>query len=130
MIRSLLSAVFTIFSTLALAQPQVVTGRVTSSTEPDGLPGVNVVVKGTSQGVITDMEGRFSLEAEPDAVLIFSFVGYKSQELLVGNQTSLNVILEEEAQELNEVIVMGYSSVERRDITGSVSSVKANAFKD
>ena len=81
MIRSLLSALFTIFSTLALAQTQVVTGRVTSSTEPDGLPGVNVVVKGTSQGVITDMEGRFSLEVEPAAVLIFSFVGYKSQEL-------------------------------------------------
>jgi TonB-linked SusC/RagA family outer membrane protein len=130
MIRSLLSAVLTIYTTLALAQPQVVTGRVTSSTEPDGLPGVNVVVKGTSQGVITDMEGRFSLEAEADAVLIFSFVGYKSQEVLIGNQTNLNVILEEEAQELNEVIVMGYSSVERRDITGSVSSVKTNAFKD
>ena len=91
---------------------------------------MNVVVKGTSQGVITDMEGRFSLEVEPAAILIFSFVGYKSQEIPVGTQTNLNVILEEEAKELNEIVVMGYSSVERRDITGSVSSVKANAFKD
>src|SRR6187455_1204378 len=118
MIRSLLSALLTILTTLALAQPQVVTGKVTSATEPEGLPGVNVVVKGTSQGVITDIEGRFSLEVEPAAILIFSFVGYKSLELPVANQTSLNIILEEEAQELNEVIVMGYSSVERRDITG------------
>jgi TonB-linked SusC/RagA family outer membrane protein len=129
MIRSLLSALLTILTTVALAQ-QVVTGKVTSATEPDGLPGVNVVVKGTSQGVITDIEGRFSLEVEPATILIFSFVGYKSLELPVANQTILNVILEEEAQELSEVIVMGYSSVERRDITGSVSSVKANAFKD
>ncbi|HEY5917382.1 MAG TPA: TonB-dependent receptor [Chryseolinea sp.] len=130
MIRSLLSALFTILTTIALAQTQIVTGRVTSVTEPNGLPGVNVVVKGTSQGVITDIEGRFSLEVEPAAILIFSFVGYKSLELPVGTQTNLTVTLEEEAQELNEVIVMGYSSVERRDITGSVSSVKANAFKD
>lgn len=130
MIRSLLSAIFTIFSTFALAQTQIVTGKVTSASEPQGLPGVNVVVKGTSQGVITDMQGGFSLEAGPTSVLIFSFVGYKSQEIPVGAQTNIGVVLVEEAQELSEVIVMGYSSVEKRDITGSVSSVKASAFKD
>ena len=130
MIRSLLSVILTIFSSIALAQSQIITGKVTSTTEPEGLPGVNVVVKGTSQGVITDMEGKFSLEVEPAGILIFSFVGYKSQEIPVGTQTVINVILEEEAKELSEIVVMGYSSVEKRDITGSVSSVKANAFKD
>ena len=130
MIRSLLSVIFTIFSSLALAQTQIINGRVTSGSEPAGLPGVNVVVKGTSQGVITDIEGRFSLEVGPDAILIFSFVGYKSQEIPVGTQTNLSIILEEEAKELSEIVVMGYSSVEKRDITGSVSSIKPNAFKD
>jgi len=129
MIRFLQSALI-ILTTFSFAQAQVVTGRVTSLSEPNGLPGVNVVVKGTTQGVITDIEGRFSLEVQPDATIIFSFVGYKSQEITLAGQTNLAVVLEEEAKELSEIVVMGYSSVEKRDITGSVSSVKSSAFKD
>ena len=129
MIRFLQSALF-ILTTFSFAQAQLITGRVTSLSEPNGLPGVNVVVKGTSQGVITDIEGRFSLDVPATATIIFSFVGYKSQEITLAGQTSLEVVLEEEAKELSEIVVMGYSSVEKRDITGSVSSVKSSAFKD
>lgn len=128
MIRSLLAVFFILFALTARAQS--VTGRVTSISDPNGLPGVNVVVEGTSQGVITDIEGRFTLEVPLNSVLIFSFVGYKSKEITFTGQANLDVVLEDEAKELNEIVVMGYSSIEKRDITGSVSSVKSSAFKD
>ena len=132
MIRSLLVVILLSLIALPQAQAQanLVTGRVTSISEPTGLPGVNVVVKGTSQGVITDIEGRFSLEIQPNAAIIFSFVGYLSQEVTYSGQTNLGVVLQEETRELSEIVVMGYSSVEKRDITGSVSSIKSSAFKD
>ncbi|MEJ7645621.1 MAG: TonB-dependent receptor [Chryseolinea sp.] len=129
MIRLLLATVFIISFTLA-ARAQVVTGKVTSPSEPTGLPGVNVVVKGTTQGVITDASGNYSMDVPAGSTLIFSFVGTITQEVLFNGQTVLDVVLQEEATELGEVVVMGYSSVQRRDITGSVSSVNANAFKD
>lgn len=128
MLRSLL-AVLTIFFAFT-ARAQSVTGRVTSVSDPNGLPGVNVVVKGTAQGVITDIEGRFTLDVPPNSILIFSFVGYKSTEIPYTGQATLDVVLEDEAKELSEIVVMGYSSIEKRDITGSVSSVKSSAFKD
>jgi len=130
MIRSLLFVLFIVSFSLAHSQAQSVTGRVISSSDPNGLPGVNVVVKGTTQGVITDIEGRFTLEVPPNSVLIFSFVGYKSQEITYTGQSSLDIILEDEPKELSEIVVMGYSSIEKRDITGSVSSIKSSAFKD
>jgi TonB-linked SusC/RagA family outer membrane protein len=130
MIRPLLAVFFTLFFFSTIAQAQLATGRVTSASDPNGLPGVNVVVKGTSTGVITDVEGRFSLEVPPNSTIIFSFVGYKSREIVFSGQSNLDILMEDEAKELGEIVVMGYSSVEKRDITGSVSSVKASAFKD
>jgi len=130
MVRFLLS-LFILFVSLSTAVAQsTVTGRVTSATEPDGLPGVNVVVKGTSNGVITDVTGHFAVEASDGQTLIFSFVGYKTLEVLYQNQATLNVILQEESKELEEIVVMGYSSVEKREITGSVTSIGANDFKE
>ncbi|MCW5912303.1 MAG: TonB-dependent receptor [Cyclobacteriaceae bacterium] len=107
-----------------------VSGKVTSTSDPNGLPGVNVTIKGTTQGTISDVNGRYSLNAPGDGVLVFSFVGYKTQEIPVAGKTLLDVLLEENAQELSEVIVTGYSSVAKRDITGSVSSIKADKFKE
>ncbi|HTE30129.1 MAG TPA: SusC/RagA family TonB-linked outer membrane protein, partial [Chryseolinea sp.] len=129
MVRPLLAVLFILLLQLT-ANAQTVTGQVTSASEPAGLPGVNVVVKGTSQGVIADATGHFTLDVPPAATLVFSFVGYKTQEVVYTGQTNINIVLEDEAKELNEIIVMGYSSVQRRDITGSVSSVKSSAFKD
>jgi TonB-linked SusC/RagA family outer membrane protein len=128
--RRLLLLVFIFGYSFLQAQTTTISGRVTSAIEPDGLPGVNVVVEGTSQGAITDLNGAFTLEAPVGATLIFSFVGYKSQEVVIKGPETLNVVLEEEAEELSEVVVVGYSSVERRDITGSVTSVKATDFQD
>jgi TonB-dependent starch-binding outer membrane protein SusC len=111
------------------SQTQQVTGRVTSLSEPDGLPGVSVVVKGTTSGAITDLNGTFVLNAEPDAVLVFSFVGYKTKEVTITENGPMDVILEEESKVLNEVVVVGYSTVERKDITGSIASVAVDNFK-
>jgi TonB-dependent starch-binding outer membrane protein SusC len=113
----------------AYAQTQQVTGRVTSLTEPDGLPGVSVVVKGTSSGAITDLNGTFVVNAEPGSTLVFSFVGYKTKEVPVSESGPMDIILEEESKVLNEVVVVGYSTVERKDITGSIASVAVENFK-
>ena len=92
-------------------QAQAVSGRVTSTGEPGGLPGVNVYIKGTSSGSITDAEGKFNITAEQGAILVFSFVGHKTQEFVYRGQTNISILLEEDLKELNEVVVTGYSSV-------------------
>jgi TonB-linked SusC/RagA family outer membrane protein len=103
---------------------QTVTGIVS---EPDGvLPGVSVNVKGTSTGVETDFDGKYTIKAKEGDVLIFSYLGFKTEEKTVGVSNVINVILTEDATSLNEVVVVGYISQTRGDITGSVSSVDVN----
>ncbi len=130
MIRTLLCLLIFFSSALLLAQTQRVSGRVTSASEPNGLPGVSVLVKGSSTGALTDLDGRYALEAPANATLVFSFVGFTSQEIAVNGQTEINVLMTEEAKELEEVVVMGYASVQKRDLTGAVTAVKATAFQD
>ena len=103
-----------------------VSGTVTDEEKGEGLPGVSVVVKGTQRGTTTDSRGAFQL-AVPDnaAMLVFSFVGYASQEVRVGNQTKLSVRLVPDEKSLNEVVVVGYGAVRKSDLTGSVTSLKA-----
>ncbi|MDR1171181.1 MAG: SusC/RagA family TonB-linked outer membrane protein [Bacteroidales bacterium] len=104
-----------------------VTGTVTDGSEP--LPGANVVIKGTNTGVVADFNGRFSISVpDKDVVLQFSFVGYAMQEFTVGNQTVINVALKEEASELAEVVVVGYGTVRKRDLTGSIAQIKTEQF--
>ncbi len=105
----------------------VVTGRVTSSEDGEGLPGVNVIVKGTSNGTVTDVEGNYSLEVpDENAVLTFSSVGYVSQEFAVGNQTVINVVLATDVTSLDEIVVIGYGSVKKEDVTGAQSGLKSD----
>ena len=100
-----------------------VTGIVTSADDGLSIPGVSVVVKGTSNGTSTDFDGKFSIQAEKGQTLIFSFVGMATQEIVVtGN--NLNVVLESENLGLDEVVVVGYGTQKKSDLTGSVSSVK------
>ncbi len=121
---------FVSLTSLALAQTQRLTGKVTSLAEPDGLPGVNVTVKGTSQGTITSIGGEFSLDAEVGSIIEFSFIGYTSQQITFTGQTNETVVLVEKPTELGEVIVVGYSSIERKDITGAVSTINADKLKN
>lgn len=108
------------------AQTKTVNGKVTAAEDGSGLPGVNVVVKGTVKGVSTDMDGNYTIElGEGENTLVFSFVGYASQEVSVGNQTVLNIVLESDAKALEEVVVIGYGTVKKSDLTGAVSTVKS-----
>jgi len=102
-----------------------VTGKVTGA-KGEPLPGVTVVVKGTSSGTITNADGSYTISNIPDnAILVFSFVGMKSREVLVGNQTNINMILEEETIGIGEVVAIGYGTVRKSDLTGSLSSIES-----
>jgi TonB-dependent starch-binding outer membrane protein SusC len=110
------------------AQSQAITGKVKDSFG-SALPGVNVLIKGTTIGTVTDADGVYSVSAGPDAILVFSFIGFTPQEFLVGQQTSIDVTMIEDLQTLNEVVVIGYGEVKRGDVTGSISSVKGDDLK-
>lgn len=113
-----------------LFQQNSVSGKVTdSSGQP--LPGVAVVVKGTTQGAVTNVDGEYTITNLPEnATLQFSFVGMRTQEIVVGNQNTINVSMLEDAIGIEEVVAIGYGSVKKRDLTGSVSSVKSENFND
>jgi TonB-dependent starch-binding outer membrane protein SusC len=114
-----------------LAQVRTVTGRVTSADEPDGIPGVNVLVKGTSIGAITDLDGAYSIEVPSGSnVLVFSFVGFESQEVAIGNRSEVDVVLAQDVKTLSEVVVVGYGTQERKDLTGSVASIDNRAIEN
>jgi TonB-linked SusC/RagA family outer membrane protein len=106
-----------------LQENKTISGVVT---EKDGEPviGASVVEKGTTNGVITDVDGKFVLQTSSDAVLVFSYIGYITQEITVGNRTSISVIMEENIKEIEEVVVIGYGTARKRDLTGSVSQIK------
>ncbi|WP_343694514.1 TonB-dependent receptor [Flavobacterium sp.] len=108
------------------AQERKVTGKVTSSEDLLGLPGANVYIKNSSVGATTDMDGNYTVfVSEKNAVLVFNFVGYQTVEIPVGNKTAINVSLKPDTKTLDEVVVVGYGTRKKSDITGSVSSVTA-----
>jgi TonB-dependent starch-binding outer membrane protein SusC len=99
---------------------QTVSGTVRDENQTP-LPGVNVIVKGTTQGTTTDVAGTYSIAASPDAVLVFTFIGYTSQEVSVGQQTIINVAMAPDVRLLSEVVVVGYGTQKKSDLTGAVS---------
>lgn len=109
------------------AQSQIRGTVLSNDGEP--LPGVSILLKGTKQGVSTDIEGKFSVSASPQTVLVFSFVGYQTQEVTVGNQTTLSIKLMPDTQTLDEVVVIGYGQQSRREVSGSVSSVNQKVLQ-
>lgn len=115
------------FVTVSAFSQQRVTGVVSGSSDNEGLPGVNIHIKGTSIGTITDIEGRYSLDVpNNNDVLVFSFIGFAQQEVPVNGRSSIDVSLAEDVQALNEVVVVGYGSQRKSDLTGSISSVKGD----
>ena len=110
---------------LAQAQERTITGTVVSGTDDLPIPGVNVAVKGSTQGVVTDFDGLYTIQiGDPTVTLVFSYVGFVSKEVKVGGQNEINVTLKEDVSELNEVVVVGYGAQRKSDLTGSVSSIK------
>jgi TonB-linked SusC/RagA family outer membrane protein len=125
--KSLLIFSLLLCSVIGLTQQsiaQTVTGTVTSAETGEPLPGVNIIVKGTTTGAITDANGEYSLEVPSlEETLIFSFVGYQKQEIPIEGRTNINVSLTELTEELEEVVVIGYGTAKKSDLTGSIGSV-------
>lgn len=110
---------------------RTVTGKVTSATDGIGVPGASVLLKGSTQGVVTDVDGNYRIEVPSnESVLVFSFVGYLSSEEKVGNRSVISLALKEDVKQLQEIVVVGYGVQERRELTGSVTSIDANAISN
>ena len=116
------------FTATAFAQQKTIKGTVVDVTgEP--LIGVNVAVKGTTIGIITDIDGNYTLEVPSKSTIVFSYIGYQAQEVPVGNQSTINVTLKEDTQKLEEVVVVGYGTQKKVTVTGSVASVSGEELK-
>ena len=120
--RNLLFVLCMLLSVSAFAQQRVLTGRVTDK-QGEPIPGVSIIIKGTSTGTATDFEGNFSLNVENGNVLEFSFVGYKPQAVTITDQKTLHVVMQEDVEQLDEVVVIGYGTQNKREVTGSVSKI-------
>ncbi|GAA4453600.1 TonB-dependent receptor [Nibrella saemangeumensis] len=115
-----------------LRQERRITGKVTADENGQGLPGVSVTLKGTSRGTSTDADGNYVLNVPNGSIatLVFSFIGYASQEVTLGSQSTINVTLKASDQTLDEVVVVGYGTQQRRDVTGSIASLNTRTIRD
>ncbi|PWH83525.1 SusC/RagA family TonB-linked outer membrane protein [Algibacter marinivivus] len=105
-----------------------ITGTVTEQSTSIPLPGVNVVIKGTINGTATDFDGNYRIEVNNGDVIVFSYVGYQSQEITYSGQSTLNVQLVEDAAQLDEIVIIGYGSVKKEDLTGAVDVISSKDF--
>lgn len=109
----------------AYAQTRTITGKVTDASDGQDLPGVSVIIKGTKTGVVSGPDGKFSIQADANAILQFSFVGYETREEKAGNRQNIQVALNSSNKVLSEILVTGYGELKRKDVTSSVSHVSA-----
>jgi len=128
----LFSVLFLFASSIQVwAQNRTITGKVTDAKDGSALPGVTILLKGTSNGTTTDPNGTYSLEVpEKGGTLVFSFIGYTSQELQIGNKSVINVKLSTSTTQLSDVVVVGYGTQVKRDLTSSVSSVSSSEIEN
>lgn len=125
-ITSLLFLLF--FAPAFMYGQSTVKGTVTEQSTSIPLPGVNVVIKGSTTGTATDFDGNYQINAKKGDIIVFSYVGYQAQEITYNGQASLNVQLKEDAAQLNEIVVIGYGTTTKKDATGSVESITAKEF--
>ena len=128
----LLVSAFILIGFSSTAQEREISGKVTESIDGTSLPlpGVNVIVKGTSKGTVTDMDGNYTLQASPADILVFSFLGYSTKEIQVGDNREVNVSLSSDVSQLNELVVVGYGKQKKINVTGAVSTVNEEAFEN
>ena len=119
---------FTLIAHVAAIAQQTVSGKITSD-DGSGLPGVNIIIEGTTNGTTTDTNGTYQLEVpDNESVLVYSFIGFVSQRIPVGNRSVIGVVMQSDLKTLQEVVVVGYSSQERRDLTGAVATITPEDF--
>ncbi len=130
MLKKIYLTLFLVCFGIGISLAQSITGKVLDNDIKTGMPGVSVFIKGTTQGTTTDVEGNYSLASQSNSVLVFQSVGYTSQEVLVGTQSIINITLLSDVKNLTEAVVIGYATVDSRDVTGAVVGVKADEIKD
>jgi TonB-linked SusC/RagA family outer membrane protein len=116
--------------TISYSQSIMVKGKVIDASNNQPLPGVNIVVDGTTIGVITDIDGIYQINADAKATLIFSFIGYQTQRVAIEGKSEINISLSPELKELDEVVVIGYGTAKKRDLTGPISSVSGQKINE
>lgn len=127
-VPSFILALVMFFSSTSFAQ-KAIQGKVTGQ-EGEALAGVSVAVKGTTKGTTTDGEGNYKLDVANNATLVFSYIGYTAKEVQVGNQSTLNVTLSTDNKILNEIVVVGYGSQVKKEVTGAVQTITSKEIKD
>lgn len=128
LVKVVMMAVAMFVSMSTYAQDRTVTGKVVEAGDGSGLPGVSVAVKGTNRGTQTDVNGAYKISVPNNATLVFTFVGFAKQEIVVGNQTEVSVKLVSETKALDEVVVVGYGTTTKKDATGGVIALTAKDF--
>jgi TonB-linked SusC/RagA family outer membrane protein len=103
-----------------------ISGQVTSAEDGQPIPGVNIIEKGTTNGTTTDFDGNYRIEINEGATLLFSYIGYVPQEITVGSQSTINIVMETDLSQLEEVVVIGYGAVRKSDLTGSVARIEGD----
>ncbi|MDG1277423.1 MAG: TonB-dependent receptor [Algoriphagus sp.] len=127
----LLGLMLMLGSAVAFAQNRVITGTVISTEDNLGVPGATVLVKGTTIGTATDLDGKYSISVPSGSnVLVFTFVGLRPQEVTIGNRTTIDVSMEPDVQALSEFVITSYGDQSKREITGAISSVKGEVFEN
>jgi TonB-dependent starch-binding outer membrane protein SusC len=111
-----------------VAQSARVTGRVTASDDGTGIPGVSILEKGTTNGTVSDSNGDYSLSVGENAVIVFSFVGYTTQEISAAGKTTIDVSLVTDVTSLSEVVVIGYGEIQKKDATGALANISTKDF--
>jgi len=115
-------------ASVVYAQEITVTGKVKDAADGSSIPGVTIVVKGTTTGTISDIDGNYTIKVQPGAILVFSYMGYQTQEVPVAGKLVINISLAASVTSLNEVVVIGYGTVKKQDATGSVSAIDSKDF--
>jgi iron complex outermembrane receptor protein len=116
-----------LFPSILLSQTTV-SGTVTEAASQLPVPGVNIIIKGTSTGTTTDFDGKYSINVKTGDILVFTYVGYLRQEIVYTNQTTLDVAMTEDAAKLDEVVVIGYGTTTIKDATGSLDKIDSESF--
>lgn len=127
---SMILLVFCLFGFASVQAQVTVKGTVTDANNGDPIPGVNITEKGTSKGVVSDFDGNFSIEVNSGASLQFSYVGYATQSIVIGSNTTVNVALVEQSEGLDEVVVVGYGTQKKGNLTGAISTIDAEVLEN
>src|SRR5210317_1544533 len=125
--KNILLVALLLFTSMIYAQTQI-TGVVTDE-KGSPLPGVNILLKGSNKGVVSDFEGNYSIDAPTNGILEYSYIGYLTQSVNINGRTTINVSMELSSEAFDEVVVIGYGSQNRADVTGAVTSISTEVLE-